>query len=933
MVSSCQTLDKRGAELSIEEQSLRKKIEEWEGYMRLIDHRDISIKTFNRLTQGYLEAKEVFHKKAMEVYEERLFLYSKGDLTTEPIRPEQDYSSLIKYSKRLAEQYGYADGADTLHYILGYSLYEYGKRDEAAKVFEDLVTKYPWSDYLVEVSFRLGEFYFETGQIGEALEAYTRILEYPGSIFYDKASYKLAWVYYKLDEFEQAIEAFVAILDKTWEGKLKEGGLMQDALSGIIMSFSHFKDMNRVIEYLKDIGFKGYTPLILARLGDLFVEETRYGSAISIYKALAEFFPDDPSLPFIYDKTADLYDITKDKKAALTTRQLLVNSYNPATSWYKQNYPKGSDTVDALVSKTLLSVSKTYHLIGKNEGNFEDIENAIKGYRNILLYFNRFIDYKRVNLLLAEALFDAAMHKDAALQYNKAAVLYPEEEEAYAAFLANEAVFGIYKAAAQQYEKTALLYSEGMDKTEAAYSAFLTYEVMFDRFEEARKETIRYLGQVLESYRLDFSKIGRLEKMLYRMADMYTLTGDIDKARETLMSVTKGKEPIPAYRKIAELYLAEGDLGAAEKVYVKLLNLSNDLTFRKQLARLRYKIAEGHLEAGRHNEAAKRFDQTFNTYPGFEVGEAALIKLGNIYIQENRMDPLQGVVKRLVEVYPDSDGGVSLLVKAGRELEKGAPLKAAAFYEDASAISIDAEDTGKLMFASALLYESNGKYKKAEDLFKRYILMKNIPLEDEAEARYRLGYIQFEAGRREEGIKVVAPLIEWEGMIDGRLVAKAHLLLLRKRQDKYLKIKLIPPFEETLAEKTLLLDAFLKDYSDIAGYGIPDILPEVFYQMGMVLENFRNSLILSKRPDGLTQEEMNEYDFLLEEKAVPYEEQAVKAYEKGVIIGRQPMIFNEWTEKSLKRLASLRPVLYKREFNQKWMKPVFIYPEPVSLTR
>ncbi|MEK7850520.1 MAG: hypothetical protein AAB275_01435, partial [Deltaproteobacteria bacterium] len=78
-------------------------------------------------------------------------------------------------------------------------------------------------------------------------------------------------------------------------------------------------------------------------------------------------------------------------------------------------------------------------------------------------------------------------------------------------------------------------------------------------------------------------------------------------------------------------------------------------------------------------------------------------------------------------------------------------------------------------------------------------------------------------------------------------------------------------------------------------------------------ENFRDSLLEAERPGNLTDEEMKEYTFLLEERAYPYEEQAVNAYEKSLAAGREQMAGNEWMEKSLERLVFLRPALYKKK--------------------
>ena len=108
-------------------------------------------------------------------------------------------------------------------------------------------------------------------------------------------------------------------------------------------------------------------------------------------------------------------------------------------------------------------------------------------------------------------------------------------------------------------------------------------------------------------------------------------------------------------------------------------------------------------------------------------------------------------------------------------------------------------------------------------------------------------------------------------------------------------------------------------------------MPEIFFQMGRAIEDYRDSMIHSERPKELSNEELEEYNFLLEEKAYPYDDQAVKTYNRSIEAAIKNMIFNEWMDKSLKRLVDLRPALYKREIKEKELKPVFIKPEPVSM--
>ncbi|HAP67653.1 MAG TPA: hypothetical protein DCQ99_07725, partial [Nitrospinae bacterium] len=173
---------------------------------------------------------------------------------------------------------------------------------------------------------------------------------------------------------------------------------------------------------------------------------------------------------------------------------------------------------------------------------------------------------------------------------------------------------------------------------------------------------------------------------------------------------------------------------------------------------------------------------------------------------------------------------------------------------------------------------------------------------------------------------------DWSGgRTDNIFVAKAELLILKERLNIYLDLKITQPFEKTLNKKTEFLNNILKNYSNISRYKVPELLTEIFFSMGTALENFRDSILQSERPADLTKEELEEYNFLLEEKAYPYDEKAVKVYENGLQIGREYKVYDEWVQKNLERLTAIRPVLYKRGFVLKDIKPIFIYPEPVMM--
>lgn len=848
------------------------------------------------LTDEYFEAKDTLFKKDMDEYERKLALYGEGSLKTAPKRPTQDFASLIRHFKKLSQDYRYNEWAGSILYATGYALYEQGDRDEAAKVFEKILKDHPESDHAIEVSFRLGELYFETGQLGEAGEMYQRILSRPASVFYDKALYKLGWVYFKTDDFSRAIEMFSAIADRKWDGKFEANDQMDEAISCIVLSLSHFQNAESAISYLQSRGVREYTPLILLGFGEKLVEQTRYNEAIYNYRYFTEHFPENPLALNAYDEAADLYERGGDEKEAVQTRWYLVQKYNPSTDWYRKTYPKGSGRAADIISKALSYASQKYYQRGKESGDFNDFEKAVEGCLMFLSLFPDSPSSKDMNLLLAEAFFEAKM----------------------------------YKEAAAEYEKVAMLFTEDSLKANLVYYALLSYELIFRQAADDEKEKVAMSAEkLLGAYTPLVLSDGKLIEAIYTTAGMYSRINAYEKGRAVLAPLLKGGDIVAPYKAIAELYIKENNLSEAEEIYSGLSGKSKDDAIRERLAQVRFMQAERYLKEGRHRDAVYKFNQSFATLPGSKVGEAALIKLGHACLKQKDLDALDEAVAQMLKAYPQSDIVLSFLIEAGKGLEQEKPLAAARLYENASVAAQSAGDSKTLIFAAGTIYEDNGDYKNAAAVYTKYLANKPLRVEDEADAAYRLGRVQLSAGNKDEGISALNKLTKMKGRIDDLLFAKASLLVMKENQLAYLDLKLTQPFEETFQKKTESLNNLLKDYSEIAKYKMPEILPDLFFQMGFILENFRDSMIKSERPQELTKDELDEYNFILEEKAYPYDEQAVRAYEKCIDVSRKNEIYDEWAAKCYGRLADLRPALYKRNLDDSWMEPVFISPGPL----
>jgi hypothetical protein len=78
----------------------------------------------------------------------------------------------------------------------------------------------------------------------------------------------------------------------------------------------------------------------------------------------------------------------------------------------------------------------------------------------------------------------------------------------------------------------------------------------------------------------------------------------------------------------------------------------------------------------------------------------------------------------------------------------------------------------------------------------------------------------------------------------------------------------------------------------------------------------------SERPKGLSAEELEQYEILLEEQAYPFEEKAITLFESN-IEGVTNGIYDEWVRKSFEALAKLIPGRYaKKEKREGWIDAI-----------
>ncbi len=315
---------------------------------------------------------------ADEQYQDQLNLYDAGKLADRPPEPARDYTQTIATFQRLIDEWPDYRQLDGAYYLIAFCVLQEGDEERARDLFLTLIEQQPESRFVPEAWIRVGEYYFDQGDLLKAREAYAQAMRTPDSKFYDKALYKLAWTYYRQDDFGGAIERFKQLVEYSDAQEARTGRsgsvLRSESVQYIAISLAEYDwdrdfapdpefGLTRVKQYLP--GEKPYEREVMAQLVDYLFEAQRFPQLIDISRFALERFPDHPENPQLHEKLVLAMMRDGDMSGAFAERRRLGVLYGPDSAWYAKQRELGNIEAtryaNNMVRDTLINSALWYH--------------------------------------------------------------------------------------------------------------------------------------------------------------------------------------------------------------------------------------------------------------------------------------------------------------------------------------------------------------------------------------------------------------------------------------------------------------------------------------------------------------------------------------------------------------------------------------------
>jgi tetratricopeptide (TPR) repeat protein len=526
-----------------------------------------------------------------------------------------------------------------------------------------------------------------------------------------------------------------------------------------------------------------------------------------------------------------------------------------------------------------------------------DYQRAFLWYRQHLKWFAKSDRAKELNFLYAELLFEA----------------------------------GQYESAAKEYEKTAYQYVRQGKDAEAGYAALLAYAEQEKQAEGKEKSVWSrvIVGSAMRFGRTfpdDPRAAGVVTKAAQEMFALKKYDQAATAARQILELSTKTTPTMrrTAWKIIARAEFEKGDYTRAEVAYKVALSLTKEgeedyKTLKEGLAASVYKQGEFMRAKGNTEAAISQFARVGEVAPGSSITQAASFDIAASLMGDGKWAAAVSKFKRFREENPEhplAERVSENLIKAYLETKQYA--LAAEELETLSGFKQDPAIKRDILLQQAELYEKSNNTPQVIATYRRYVETYPLPLEPAMEARQALAELFTKAGRQSDRRYWLQEMVRAEQAAKNDstdrsryLAAKAAYELAQPKLQAFQQVKLVEPLKQNLKEKKQRLQVAIDAYSQAADYGIAEVTTASVYWLGELYGEFARALMESERPAGLSAEELEQYNILLEEQAFPFEEKAIDIHESNVgRIGEG--MYDEWVRKSLEKLKALNPFRYAK---------------------
>jgi len=894
-ISNIRPVGVRLAKMPAPQMDTQKAIAKYQHFLEISPNNDTRVHVLHRLAD----------LKLMDVEE----LLSEDPELLDAKQVKKVYKQAIDTYQKVLTLFPNRRDSDMLLYQLAKVYMLKGDTDAALNALETLTKNFPNSPLVVEAQYRRGDMLFYAQQFFQAQQSFAYVVQHKkNNRFYTSAQYMRGWSQYKLHQHRDALNSFMGVIDSRFKNTTAivtaskgDRELLDDTVRVMSMIFANDHGHREIVKLFKRMGSRHYEYLLYDALAEYYINKRQYSDAAKTYQAFVSANPQDVLAPAFYLNIVKSYKMAGYVDQVLKHKMAYIENFGANSLYWSLFDEDIKEMIRPNLKGYTAELAQYYHSKGQKTKNlkrkFNALLTAARWYQEYIDTFPHDNKLGEMYFLKAEALYDVGRVEDAIAAYVSGGfdTIYHQhsEESAFAALVA----FNRMISKSRGEEKTAWL--ERKVDTALRFADVYPYN----------KNTVQVLARAAQGL-FSLNKFALASTTSARVLS----SGGASVKQKSVAYLIQGHShfDLEQYKPAEMAYMAALDLKK-----VKPSELKN---VREKLAASIYKQGVAWVEKGDLDKAVTDFMRVGEVVPESPIRITAHYDAAAYLMKKQKWSRSEQILLSFRELFPKHKLVKDVPSKLIVAYENMSQWKKAAFeLQNIWRFGRNKEKQRIALFQAAEYYEKAGDINNAMSMLKRYAHNYAKPFDAQLEAINKLEalyLVQENHEKRKYWLNklILADRKSGKDRSDRSrfLAAKASFSLADYERKAYAQIKLTLPLQKSLAMKKVALKLTLDAYQRTAKMKVQEFTTAATFQIAEIYGQLSRDLMSSQRPPGLDELELEEYEYLLEDQAFPFEEYAINIHETNIKRSWDGL-YDDWISKSIGSLSKLMPARYGKE--------------------
>lgn len=334
------------------------------------------------------------------------------------------WKAVIAQSSDILQEYPRSENADQITYNKAVALQYMGKEKDAARIYTQLIQKYPNSAIAGDAYASLGDYYFDRNDYNNAQTNFGKAMKYKRSKRYLWSVFKLGWCSYNLGDYKKSL-----VYWKQLVALAKGGGsagdmqLREEALRDMVYAFAELKLIDEAIAYYRANNGADYIGPFLTLLAQILADQGNYAQAIAVLKRFQNLAPHDPEGPNAQKEIVGLSAAMGNFPQVWVELENFAKNYGPNSEWARKNKKDLVLETQAIIKDQMIYYAAYTHQNAIKDDNRELNMQAKKGYLLFLKYHPKAAEVPGIKYYLADIEYYLKDYRSAGRYYLEIASL------------------------------------------------------------------------------------------------------------------------------------------------------------------------------------------------------------------------------------------------------------------------------------------------------------------------------------------------------------------------------------------------------------------------------------------------------------------------------------------------------------------------------